>query len=142
MTILYIDSSLPSGKDFLVLIESTGWEGIAEKGHDKLHEAISKSWSMICAYEGNRLVGSGRILSDGVYQALICDLIVLPEYQGKGIGREILIRLLKKCKENNILMVSLFAAKDKGGYYRKFGFEDRPHDAPGMRWIDKKLEEI
>ena len=34
-------------------------------------------------------------------------------------------------------MVSLFAAQGKSGYYTRFGFEERPHDAPGMRWVKR-----
>ncbi|MGM1045906.1 MAG: GNAT family N-acetyltransferase [Bacillota bacterium] len=86
------------------------------------------------AYEEDKLVGIGRIISDGVFQAIICDLIVLTEYQGRGIGSKILKKLLYQCETNEILMVQLFAAKDKNTYYKKFGFEDRPDDAPGMRW--------
>lgn len=135
--IRYDDRSTPAVKDYLALVESTGWPGIVEKGARKIAEALSNSWYLVCAYEGDRLVGSGRIVSDGAHQALICDLIVLPEYQGRGIGSEILTRLLKKCRDRDITMVSLFAAQGKSGYYTRFGFEERPHDAPGMRWVKR-----
>jgi len=137
--IAYDDRSMPAVMDYLTLVESTGWPGIAEKGPRKMSEALAGSWYIVCAYDGDRLVGSGRVVSDGAHQALICDLIVLPEYQGKGIGSEILTRLLKKCREHDITMVSLFAAQGKGGYYKRFGFEERPHDAPGMRWVKRDL---
>jgi N-acetylglutamate synthase-like GNAT family acetyltransferase len=139
MIICYEDSNLPLEQDYYELINSTGWLGIVEKGKQEIIKAISNSWYLICAYEGNKLVGSGRVLSDGVYQAFICDLIVLPGYQGKGVGKEILLKLLKRCNEQDILMVSLFAAKEKSNYYKKFGFEDRPQDSPGMRWMNRDI---
>lgn len=140
MTITYTDSIVPSGQAYSTLIESTGWQGIVERGYGKMFEAVSNSWYFTCVYDGDRLIGSGRIISDGVYQALIVDVIVLPEYQGNGIGKEIMKRLLKKCNENDVLMVSLFAAPGKSGYYNNFGFVDRPQDAPGMRWVNRNLD--
>ena len=137
--ISYVDGSIPAVMEYLALVESTGWQGIVEKGAEHMTEALTNSWYLVCAYDGERLVGSGRIVSDGVHQALICDLIVLPEYQGRGIGSEILTRLLKKCREHDITMVSLFAAKGKGGYYERFGFAERAQDAPGMRWVRRDM---
>jgi len=137
--ISYDDRSIPGARDFLALVESAGWQGFAEKGLLKIEEALSNSWYLVCARDGDRLVGIGRVVSDGVLQALICDLIVLPEYQGRGIGTEILTRLLRKCADHDILMVTLFAAKDKGGFYKPFGFEERPQDAPGMRWVNRDI---
>lgn len=138
MTIIYKEL-VPSGEDFINLVDSAGWKGITEKGPEKLGFALQSSWYVMTAYEEDKLVGIGRIISDGVFQAIICDLIVLPEYQGKGIGSEILMRLLYQCEQKEILMVQLFAAKDKNTYYKKFGFEARPDDAPGMRWQNRNI---
>lgn len=81
MTILYKEL-VPSGEDFIKLIESAGWTGITDKGPEKLGLALHNSWYVMTAYEEDKLVGVGRIISDGVFQAVICDLIVLAEYQG------------------------------------------------------------
>lgn len=138
MSIVFKDSA-PSGERFTKLIDSTGWKGITDKGAERLGSALRNSWYVVSAYEEDNLIGIGRVISDGVFQALLCDLIVLPDHQGRGIGSEILKRLLLQCKNNEILMVQLFAATDKNSYYKKFGFEDRPADAPGMRWIDRDI---
>jgi hypothetical protein len=69
--ITYDDTSIPSIRHDLALVESTGWRGIVEKGPQRMAEALSNSWYLVCAYDGDRLVGSGRIVSDGVHQALI-----------------------------------------------------------------------
>jgi GNAT superfamily N-acetyltransferase len=60
-------------------------------------------------------------------------MIVYPEYQGKGIGTEILHRLIKKYMDNNIKNIQLFCAKSKRKFYEKLGFIARPDDAPGMQ---------
>lgn len=130
---------MPSGESFIKLVDSTGWNGITDKGPERLAEALRNSWYVVSAFEEDELIAMGRVISDGVFQALICDLIVLPDYQGRGIGSEIMRQLLSKCYENDILMVQLFAAKDKHMYYKKFGFEARPDDAPGMRWVNRDI---
>lgn len=130
---------IPSGESFIKLVDSTGWNGITDKGPERLGEALRNSWFVVSAFEEDELIAVGRVISDGVFQALICDLIVLPDHQGRGIGSEILRQLLMKCHENDILMVQLFAAKDKHLYYKQFGFEARPSDAPGMRWMNRDI---
>lgn len=124
--------TLPDKKDFFHLYQSTGWNNPLSE--DELYEAISRSWYSISAYSDEELVGFGRIISDGIYQALLCDLIVLPKYQNRGIGKNILKMLLDKCQSNRMVMVFLFSAKGKTGFYRKFGFVERSADAPGMWW--------
>lgn len=81
------------------------------------------------------IVRFGRILSDGVYQTFICDLMVHPDYQNKGMGQAILNQLLEKCKASGIRWVQLSSARNKQNFYKKFGFQERPADAPGMQLI-------
>ena len=65
----------------------------------------------------------------------IQDLIVIPEYQGQGIGREMLSRLMDKAlsvaDEGETIMINLMAAKDKEPFYEKLGFMRRPNDERG-----------
>ncbi len=137
MTLL-LKEARPEGNRFIELIESTGWQGMTDLGPLKLEEALRNSWYVMTAYEQDLLVGMGRIISDGVLQAVICDLIVLSDHQGKGVGSAILRQLLSKCREHGIVMVQLFAAAGKSGFYEKFGFEERQGDAPGMRWVNRE----
>jgi len=99
---------------------------------DELYCAIQKSWFYISAYEKEQLVGFGRIISDGIAHALILDMIVLPEFQNKGIGNEILKILVEKCRKHKIRDIQLFSAKGKMGFYQKYGFKIRPEEAQGM----------
>ena len=71
---------------------------------------------------------------DGVHHALIVDMIVHPEYQGKHIGATLLTKLVQRCKDNNIRDIQLFAAADKSDFYKKGGFRLRPENAPGMEY--------
>ncbi|MGD8961220.1 MAG: GNAT family N-acetyltransferase [Desulfobacterales bacterium] len=115
------------------LFETTGWNKSYQASPEELHQAISDSWYVLSAYENHRLVGFGRIISDGVLYALICDLIVNPSCQGQGIGSTLLDKLIAHCRSRGIRIIWLFAAKGKSAFYKKFGFRKRPTDAPGMQ---------
>ncbi|OYV45432.1 MAG: GNAT family N-acetyltransferase, partial [Burkholderiales bacterium 21-58-4] len=70
-------------------------------------------------YDGKRLVGAGRALSDGVWRAAIYDVAVLPDYQGKGIGSQIIRHLVEHA---NVEVITLYAAPGKEAFYERFGF--------------------
>ena len=78
------------------------------------------------------MVGCGRMLGDGLLHALILDMIVHPDFQGRGVGRAILDHLVLKCKESRIRDIQLFSAKGKAGFYEKYGFSPRSAAGPGM----------
>jgi ribosomal protein S18 acetylase RimI-like enzyme len=132
MKITYTNT-LPTVESFFVLFQSTGWNDAHPRSAAQLHTGIQHSWYVVSAYDENKLVGFGRILSDGILHALIVELIVLPDYQGRGIGSTILNNLVAECKAHNIYDVQLFCAQGKSGFYEKYGFEKRPSDAPGMQ---------
>ena len=80
----------------------------------------------------------GRIVGDGAVICYIQDLIVLPEYHGKGVG-SMLMKQLKKyvsglLAEGEEIMFDLMCAKGREMFYEKHGFIARPTDAlgPGM----------
>lgn len=119
--------------EYKSLFESTGWTSSIAISNDVLKMAIDSSWYWVSAFDNGRLVGIGRLVSDGALYAFVCDMIVLPEYQGQGIGKVILKMLKDKCMENGIQRVWLFAAPGRAGFYLKGGFDIRPEDAPGMQ---------
>jgi GNAT superfamily N-acetyltransferase len=131
MRIAY-QNTLPEKDQFFNLFESTGWNEKYQLAGEQLHQALQHSWYSISAYDGDRLVGFGRVISDGMLHALIVEMIVLPDYQGQGIGSRILNDLVTRCKSNGIRDIQLFCAKGKAGFYEKHGFVKRPADAPGM----------
>lgn len=99
------ESLVPDKDEFFLLYETTGWNANGTYTKEQLFKAINNSWYSISAYDNEILVGFGRIISDGVYQTFIGDMIVHPEYQKKGIGSEILDLLTDKCKESGIKWV-------------------------------------
>ena len=83
---------------------------------DKTRTALSRTIN-ITAYDGQKLVGYLRILSDGCYFGTITELLVLPEYQGQGIGS----RLLQLARETTPTMLYFGAQPGVEGFYEKNG---------------------
>ena len=133
MDLEYRDT-LPDADAYFELFESTGWNQEYRLTCEELRAAASRSWFLLAGYRDGRLVGTGRVVSDGVLHALIVDVIVSPECQGQGIGASIMERLVERCRTARIRDVQLFSAKGKAPFYRRLGFVDRPADAPGMDW--------
>ncbi|PSL40322.1 acetyltransferase (GNAT) family protein [Planomicrobium soli] len=127
------EHSIPEKEAFFALFETTGWNAKYNFTPDNLAKAVRNSYFMVCAYSGAQLIGTGRIISDGIYQTLIADMIVHPDYQQQGIGSEILTMLIAKCQRDGMKQIQLASAKGKIGFYKKYGFEARPADAPGMQ---------
>jgi len=85
----------------------------------------------ITAWDGERLVGCGRVLTDYVYRASIWDVIVDERYQGQDIGTEIISRILL---HSSLQRVELFwlCTRDKQAFYENLGFSAK--EQTGMVW--------
>ncbi len=129
---------LPEEDSLFELFLTTGWNSNYKLSASEMYLAAKNSWYHISAYEGNKLVGFGRIICDGIVHALILDLIVDPQYQKQGIGQVLLDKIVKKCKVHNIRDIQLFSAKGYTGFYKKRGFRKRPDNAPGMELMKSR----
>ena len=125
-------ASSPKKEEFIALHRTTGWNAQGLYTDDQLFQAISNSWYAVSVYFNDELIAFGRIISDGIYQTLICDVIVHPIYQKQGLGKMVVEKLLDKCKAEDIKWVQLFSAKGKQDFYKKVGFKERELEAPGM----------
>ena len=87
-------------------------------------EMIKGSYLFAVAVEAatGRSVGMGRMISDGIADAYIQDLIVLPRWRNRGIGRMIVAALLDGCKSGGITWIGLIAQPGTDGFYRSLGF--------------------
>ena len=121
-----------AGEEYNELRLSVDWKplsrGQAERG-------LAHTAFVVAARDGERIVGMGRMLFDYGYTAYLGDMIVRPEYQGMGIGTEIVTRLKDRVMEaaepGDKIMFILGAAKGKEGFYERFGFQVRPNDFSG-----------
>lgn len=81
--------------------------------------AFEASHTSVFVYEDSQLLGFGRVISDGEYQGAIYDVAVLPEAQGKGIGKMIMQTISENLPNCNLI---LYATPGMEGFYEKLGF--------------------
>lgn len=106
------------------LMKQTSWGG--KRTVNGLRKMLRLSTIKLGIWDGNNLVGFARVLSDGVYRALIEDIIVDESYRGRGIGTKIMQTLVDKL--SNIEHVYLFTGTEKlQQYYKRFGFSLTPY---------------
>jgi GNAT superfamily N-acetyltransferase len=127
-------AEMPSPTEFERLFRTSGWTEAADVPAERLAASLPHAWYGIVACCAGEAVGTGLILSDGVLHALIVNVIVLPELRGRGIGTEIMNRLVARCQEAGVLQIQLFSARGKRGFYKRLGFVARPNDGPGMEF--------
>ncbi|MBC2605819.1 GNAT family N-acetyltransferase [Pelagicoccus albus] len=103
----------------VALYEANNWS--AAKVPEKLLLALRDSHYLISAWCDERLIGLGNSISDGHLVVYYPHLLVLPEFQGKGVGSEILRRL--KLHYEGFHMHMLTADGKAVDFYQRQGFE-------------------
>lgn len=94
---------------------------LGNKTAASLKTSFSNSMYRCFVCDQGRLVGVGRALADGVDCSYICDVAVLPTYQGAGLGKQIVGHLVALSRGHRKII--LYAVPGKEPFYRKFGFK-------------------
>ncbi len=111
-------------------LENVDWEELsrlylaAPLGHkdpSDLKIAFSNSIFICFVYDSGELVAAGRALADGKDCSYICDVAVHPSHQGRGLGKEVVSRLVDFSKDHKKII--LYAAPGKEPFYKKLGFK-------------------
>ncbi|TQD72960.1 hypothetical protein C1H46_041515 [Malus baccata] len=88
--------------------------------------------------EGNdqkKLIGMARATSDHAFNATIWDVLVGPSYQGQGLGKALVEKIIRALLQRDIGSISLFAESQE--FYQNLGFEPDPEGIKGMFWYPK-----
>ena len=93
---------------------------LGDKPPGWLETAFSNSMFKCFAYEDNTLVAAGRAVADGVDCSYICDVAVHPSHQGRGLGSQVIERLVAASQGHRKII--LYAVPGKEDFYRRFGF--------------------
>jgi ribosomal protein S18 acetylase RimI-like enzyme len=93
---------------------------LGNKNADDLKTVFTNSRYRCFVHEDGKLIAAGRALADGADASYICDVAVLPTHQGKGIGKEIVKRLVDLSRDHRKII--LYSVPGKEGFYRKLGF--------------------
>lgn len=86
---------------------------------EKIKRSYNKSFRFVTAWDGNRIIGAARMISDGECYGWIHDVAVLESYRKRGIGRNLIEKLIEGNEELLIGLTSSFEAVD---FYTKLGF--------------------
>ena len=114
--------------EFKFDLEGIDWSKAAEifklaplgvRDPNKLRKSCEKSYLVCFAYDADKLIGMGRAISDGEYQAAIYDLVILPEYQRKGIGKRLMEKIHSRLPVETII---LYAVPGKEIFYQELGY--------------------
>ncbi len=107
------------GVDWRKVSETLKSVGMAYYEPDEHKKAFEASHTTVFIYQADELIGFGRAISDGICQAAVYDCAVLPEFQGKGIGKIIMDNILSEVSHCNII---LYASPGKEGFYQTHEF--------------------
>ena len=127
-------------QDYNNLRIAVGWGACKP---DRVSMALERSDFITAAHMNDSTIGMARVTHDGL-QALVMDVIVLPEYQGRGIDKKMMkhiMRYLDDVSQEGGIFVNLMSAQGRESFYEQFDFERRPNDkrGPGMtQWISGK----
>lgn len=105
-------------KQIAELRQSVGWNGM-ESSYIK---SLENSYFYICCYDENNLIGFLDVVSNGVTDAYIQDVIVHPDYQRKGIGTNLINTAIDKLKQDHIYAISVLFDEELAPFYKRFGF--------------------
>ena len=129
-------------EEYMEMCRQVGW---SEFPLEQAAEGLKHTTFLRCLRHDGKPIALTRVLWDHGYVVYIADVIVMPEYQGNGLGRELMNRVMayirSLLKPGYRVMISLQSAKGKEDFYRKFGFAPRPTEEHGSgmhQWLEAK----
>ena len=108
-----------SGINWELVPEILKTVGMSFHDADIHRKTFSASASVVFACDGQQLVGFARAISDGLVQGAIYDVAVLPSYQGHGIGKQLIEKIVASLPGCNFI---LYASPGKEPFYEKLKF--------------------
>ena len=89
----------------------------------ELRRMLRGSAAVVSLWQGKRLVGFGRANSDGIYRAVLWDVVIPEDLQGKGLGRLLVEALMTSPELRDVERVYLMTT-NSSGFYKQLGFEE------------------
>lgn len=122
---------LPTTEEYRTICTAVGWQDVMNFG--AAPAALARSVHAVVAEHHGTAVGMGRLVGDGAIYFYVQDVAVLPEHQGRGIGRRIVAELVAWARRHapDHAFLGLFAAAGTDGFYHQHGFE-RHEELEGM----------
>ena len=117
------------------LCDRVGW---ARRPLRKVKKAINHSFLVVSMWEvqgkKRRLIGFARATSDHAFNATIWDVVVDPNFQGRGLGKAMMKYTISQLRSEDISNITLFADPQVVKFYQRLGFILDPEGIKGMFW--------
>lgn len=129
-----VPDAIPDARAWTRLLETCG---CTRNGRAEALElgALETSWHLVAAWDGDELVGLGRLVSDGLLYAAVPDLIVHPAGR-RGVEATILGLLLERCDRAGIPRVLVPFDPARAGRFEEHGYRAEP-GPPGVRQLKR-----
>lgn len=115
------DHELPTMDELVDLYRSVGWTAYT-RDPALLYSAVARSLRVVCAREDDRLVGLARLVGDGLTIVYLQDILVMPSHHRKGIGRQLLHRVLEPFHDVRQKVVVTDDEPGQRAFYEALGF--------------------
>jgi ribosomal protein S18 acetylase RimI-like enzyme len=93
---------------------------LGQKSAKHLQLVFNNSLFKFIVMDSGKLIGAGRALADGADCAYICDVVIHPEYQGRGVGKQLVNKLIDASSGHSKII--MYAKPGKEGFYLGLGF--------------------
>ncbi len=109
-----------------------------EKG--KLLRALEHTVSLLWIHEkkSGSIIGFARATGDSIFNAIIWDVVVDPSYQGLGLGKVMMERLIADLVKRGISNIALYAEPNVVGFYQPLGFISDPDGIRAMAYSRRR----
>lgn len=112
------------------LYVAAGWWAPDDSPHPHIVNIVRGSHCFLAAVEADRIIGMGRAISDKSSDAYIQDVTVAEDYRRRGIGSEVIERLVDRLRGDGISWIGVVAERNTSEFYEKFGFRIMKDSAP------------
>lgn len=130
--VVTFSEEIPTASQLVRLFRQAPWA--KDRSPEETHEMLRQTDLVLCAWDGDQLVGFGRVLTDFMYRATIWDVIVDQAHHKQGIGTEIVRRILHHPRLQHVELFWLCTRRP--GFYERLGFSSK--EQTGMVWSRSK----
>lgn len=125
--------------EYLELVNAIGWKNLKT---EQVERGLNNSMFKYKAVINGKTVGMARLVGDFGCHGMLTDVVVHPDYQGKGIGKKLVMEIMKSINDmltpGDKFLVELLPCAGKRDFYIKLGFKYKPENMDGMYlWFEK-----
>lgn len=126
-------------EDLIELRKEIGWKDI---NYEQIKKGLDNTMCKVSIKIDNQIIACGRLVGDYSCKGILSDIIVHPEYQGKGYGKIIVTTLIEmtnnNLKEGELFQIEATPTAGNKDFYLKCGMKYKPENQDGVYlWLKK-----